>query len=494
MATFLSGLRHLVTGAGWQQRGLIVLGLLLMAPAPWPNALWADFRTAQAAEARKDYAAASDALADAAARLPYVGPVAYQAGLAELAAGRYSLAAGHLQASAAIDGWTPDKHTALGDAYAGAGDTASAAGQWSQALKDRPTDAALLQRLAGTYETTGRYTDTVATLTSLVALGKATPDMLYRLALLTAAASPADALPRLADAIKAAPSHAADARALQQAIETGLKANDQAYTFGLTGFTFIQLQEWALAEMALRHAVALNPGYSRAYAYLGMALDRQQRDGRSEYETALKLEPNSPWINYMLGLHWRGLGQTDTAVNYFQRALALDPQNAAFAAELANTYAAAGSLPDAEHWFREAARLAPQDPHFWLLLARFYCDQNYHVADEGLPAARQAAGMAPNDAAAVDVLGCALLLTDDLVNAEKNIQRALSLDPNLPSTYYHLGQLYLKQNQPAQAEATFQHALALDPNGAYGQLAFQALAAMSAPTSAAPAPSPGATP
>jgi len=483
-----------VADGGWQRRGLIVLCLVLLAPAPWPNALWTDFRTAQAANARQDYAAAADALADAAARLPYLGPVAYQAGLAELAAGRYSLATGHLQQSAAIDGWTADKHTALGDAYLGAGDTASAADQWTQALKDRPNDPALLQRLAGTYETTGQYTDTVATLNSLVTLGQATPDMLYRLALLTAAASPADALPKLADVIQTAPTHAADARDLQQAIQTGLRANDQAYTFGLTGFTFIQLQEWALAEMALRHAVALNPNYSRAYAYLGLAVDQQKRDGRVDYETALKLEPNSSWINYMLGLHWRGLGQTDTAVSYFQRALALDPQNAAFAAELANTYSAANSLPDAERWFREAVRLAPQDPHFWLLLARFYCDQNYHVADEGLPAARQAVGLAPSDAAAVDVLGCALLLTDDVVNAEKNIQRALSLDPNLPSAYYHLGELYLKQNQPAQAEASFNHALALDPDGVYGHLAFQALAALAAPTPPGLTPGPSATP
>jgi tetratricopeptide (TPR) repeat protein len=481
MNTLLTGVRLIFTNANWQRRSLITLCLLLLAPLPWPLALGEDFRTAQAAAARKDYAAAATALADAAERLPYMGSVVYQAGLAELAAGKYEPAIQYIQSAAALDGWTPDKRVALGDAYSGHGDQNAAADQWSQALKDRPTDAALLQRLAGTYETTGRYTDTVAILTSLVALGQATPDMQYRLALLTAADSPSDALARLAVVIQVAPNRAANARALQQAIQTGLQAKDEAYTFGLTGFTFIQIQEWALAEKALRHAVAINPNYARAHAYLGLALDSQNKDGRSAYETALKLEPNSPWINYMLGVHWRHLGESGTAINYFNRAVALDPQNPAFAAELANTYAADADLTEAEHWFREAVRLAPQDAHLWLVLARFYCDQNYHIADEGLPAARQAVGLAPNDAAAVDSLGCALLLTDDLVNAEKNILRALSLDANLPSAYDHLGQLYLRQNKTPEAEAAFNHALALDPDGPYGHQAFQALIALAAP-------------
>lgn len=493
MNALVAGLRLIFTDTHWRRRGLIGLCLLLLVPTPVPLALWADFRTAQAAADRKDFASAAAVLGDAADRLPYVGSVAYKAGQAELAAGQYDLAIQHLQQSATLDGWTPDKRTALGDAYSGRGDQASATEQWTLALKDRPNDAALLQRLAGSFENSGRYTDTVATLTSLVALGKATPDMQYRLALLTAADSPSDALPLLAVVVKIAPNHAADAKTFQQAIETGLQAKDEAYTYGLTGFAFIQIQEWALAEIALRHAVVLNPNYSRAHAYLGFALDQQNKDGRSDYETALKLEPNSSWINYMLGLHWRHLGESGTAINYFKQAVTLDAQNPAFAAELANTYAADSDLTDAEHWFRQAVSLAPQDAHLWLLLARFYCDQNYQIADEGLPTARQAVGLAPNDAAAADSLGCALLLSDDLVNAQKYIQRALTLDPNLPSAYYHLGQLYLRHNQAPEAEAAFNHTLALDPDGPYGHQAFQALAAMSAPA-ATPPQQPAATP
>ncbi len=496
MSQFFSALSRLFTDPAWRRRAVLALCLLLLAPAPLPLALSEDFRAAQAAQAAHNYGGVADALSDAAARLPYVGSVVYQAGLAEISAGRYQQAVHHLSQAANQDGWTPDKRIALGDAYAGLGKQDAATEQWALALKERPKDAALLQRLAANYEATGRYTETVAILSSLVALGQATPDMYYRLAALTAAASPADALARLDVVIQIAPDHAADARALKAAIEQGLHAKDEAYTLALTGFTFIQLKEWALAEMALTRAVTLNPNFARAYAYRGLALDEQNKDGQADYETALRLEPGSSWVNYLLGNHWRRLGDSRAAINYYQQALALDPKNPAFAAELANTYAGLGDVTQAENWFRQAVHLAPEDPNFWLLLARFYCDQNYHVAEYGLPAARQAAGLAPNDAAAADALGCALWLTGDLVNANKSIQRALTLDPNLPSAYYHLGQLYLEAGQRSQAEAAFNHTLVLDPNGLYGNQALQALAEMTAaetPQPPAP-PAPQASP
>ncbi len=474
--------------------------LLLAAPTPLPLALSEDFRAAQEAQAAHNSGALADALSDAAARLPYVDAVVYQAALAENSAGRYQQASDHLWLSAIHSGWTPEKRVALGDAYLGLGERDAATEQWALALKDRPTDAALLQRLAANYEASGRYTETVAILSSLVALGQATPDMYYRLAALTAAVSPAEAVSRLAVVIEIAPDRAANARALKAAIEEGLRTKDEAYTLALTGFTFVQLQEWALAEMALTRAVTINPNFARAYAYLGLALDEQGKDGQAALEMALRLEPGSPWVNYLLGNHYRRLGDGRAAIDFYQRAVALDAKNPAFAAELANTYAGLGDLTEAERWFREAVHLSPQDANFWLLLARFYCDQDYHVAEEGLPAARQAAGLAPNDAAAADALGCALWRTGDLANANKAIQRALTLNPNLASAYYHLGQLYLQQGQLLEAEAAFNHTLALDPTGRYGNQALQALAEMTAPTPAAassptrPAPTGPATP
>ena len=120
--------------------------------------------------------------------------------------------------------------------------------------------------------------------------------------------------------------------------------------------------------------------------------------------------------------------------------------------------------------------LDERDGRWWLLLARFYVDNEYRVADYGLPAARQAVALAPNDAQAIDTLGFALVLTGDLSNGQKLLEQALALAPQSASVYYHLGLLHSRQGQFVDAALMLDQALKLDPEGYYGGLALQALA------------------
>ena len=166
--------------------------------------------------------------------------------------------------------------------------------------------------------------------------------------------------------------------------------------------------------------------------------------------------------------------QTD--LDRLMAAQQLDQANPAIAAEVGGAYAAVGDLALAETWLTQAVTLAEQDVRWWLLLARFYVDNEYRVADYGLPAARQAVALAPDNAQAIDNLGFALVLTGDLANGQKLLEQALALDPQAPSVYYHLGVLHSRQGQTADAELMLNHALALDPDGYYGGLALQALA------------------
>ena len=460
-------------------RGLALVALILILhPQPLPLAIPQAFRTAQDKTAQKEYDVAAAALENAAARLPYDGYVAYRAGIAEISAQHFDAAIRHLLVSAAIEGWTPTKRIALGDAYLGRGDRVVALAQWELARKDAPAsrDDGLLVRLANNYEAIGRYPEAIAALTHLADLRPTDPLVHYRLALLTAATAPTDALARLTLVASLSTDLAPNTQSLAQAIEAGRASGDEAYTFGRVGFAFVQLKEWGLAELALTRAVTLNTSYADAYAYLGLAQDMQGRDGLAAHEQAIALAPQSPLAQYLAGLHWRRAGNSEKALPYLKQAQALDPQNPAIVAEMGGAYASLNDLAQAETWFTEAVRLAPQSPQFWLLLARFYTDNEYNVAELGLPAARMAAGLNPSSALAADALGYALVLTGDLVNGEKALERALSLDPNLPSLYYHLGILYAAQGKITEAQAAFNHTLALDPQGPYGGLALKALA------------------
>lgn len=472
-------MREPVRGWALIRAGLLLAAALLFNPLPSPLSLPEDFRAAQTFTAQQDYASAADALADAAARLPYDGYTLYRAGLADISAERFDTAVRRLLTSAALDGWTPTRHIALGDAYLGQGNRDFALAQWEMALADLPEDDGLLARLANNYEAAGRYPDAIRILNTLARVRPADRAVHYRLALLTAVTTPAEAMARLALVAEIAPDLAPTVQALQQAIQGGLDSGDEAYTLGRVGFAFIQLNEWALAKLALAHAVERDPEYADAYAYLGLAQDRLGEDGRAAYETALQLAPDSPLTHFFLGLHWRRAGDLNQALAELQRAQELDSRNPAIAAELGGVYAALGDLLSAETWFAHAVSLDERNPQFWLLLARFYTDTDFQVAERGLPAARMAVSLNPDSALAADALGYALVLTGDPVNGEKMLEQAVRLDPNLPSAYYHLGLLYAQRGQTEQAQAALNHTLTLDPNGRYGGLALQVLARLS---------------
>lgn len=455
-----------------------LVGLLFITSAA-PLALPAAFQHATTLTAEQQYAEAADVLDDAARRLPYESQALVLAGSADISAGRFESAIGRLQRAAALTGWTPSLHIAVGDAWQGQGETANAITEWEQALAEWP-DAnvpdALLARLASAYESVGRLADASALLNRRLQGGTVDPLVLYRQALLLAATSPAEATGPLAAVAELSIDYAPNARALLNAVQIGLNADDQAYVYGVVGFQLVQLQEWALAEKALTQAIGLNNQYADAYAYLGLALDSQGKNGQPAYESALQVAPNSPLAQFLYGLHFRRLGQSAKALPYLLAAEKLDVQNPAIAAELGGAYAAQGDLPNAEIWFTQAVTLAPQDPQFWLLLARFHIDNEWKVGELGLPAARQAVGLNPGSALAADALGYALVITGDLVNGQKKLEEALALDPNLAAVYYHLGQLYFIQGKTTDATAAFNHTLSLDPQGQYGKLAIQALA------------------
>ena len=464
-------------------RGLLLVTAVVLAgvqPALLPVAR--DLQVAQTATAAKNYAAAADALSNAAARLPYASDLVNRAALAEISAGRFDDAIRDLFAAADLDGWTAARHVALGDAYLGKGDASSALAQWEQALTGAPKDDALLARLANQYEALGRYPDAIRVLTTLTAVRPKDPAVYYRLALLTAATSPADAPARLVIVAAMAPNLASSTQMLVDAIQSGQATGNPAYTFGRVGYAFEQLNEWRLAEEALMHAVVIDPQYSDAFAYLGLAQDRQNKDGLVAYQTAVKLAPQSPLAQYLLGLHWRRAGDSHTALIYLQTAQALDPQNPAIAAEMGGAYASLGDLTSAEIWLTEAVKRDEKNPQFWLLLANFYVDNDYHVAELGLPAARTAVGLAPKSGPAADALGFALVLTGDLTNGERMLLQALTLGGESAATYYHLGILYTRQTRTPEAEAALNHALSLDPQGFYGNLALKALGALTKPS------------
>ena len=235
------------------------------------------------------------------------------------------------------------------------------------------------------------------------------------------------------------------------------------------------LGEWVLAGAAFERAVELRPDYAEAWAFLGEA--RQHLDearliqafpvsggqaapaktgsALAALEKALALDPGSVSTCLLLALYWQRQGDFDQALENAQAAANLAPRSPAVQAELGGNLAQAGHLPAALEAYQRASGLAPHDPTYLRLLAAFTLQYDHQVREVGLPAARRAVLIAPDDPASLVTLGQVLFTLGDLVNAERFLQRALALDPGFAPARLHLGLVHLLQNDTDRALEQF---------------------------------------
>ncbi|MBC7226336.1 MAG: tetratricopeptide repeat protein [Thermoflexales bacterium] len=244
---------------------------------------------------------------------------------------------------------------------------------------------------------------------------------------------------------------------------TALEEKDEVARLARLGQAALAHGEPALAVLALRRAVAMNPNFADARALLGHALEEMGRleGARVQLETAVRLAPDSPLARSLLGLHFLNRGDPDAARPHLEAAYDRDPQNPAFALYLGLLYADLGQYAVADIWLAEATRLAPEDPHIWEAVARFYLDR-FPGDARGVTAARALVRLAPDAASAHALLGQALLFAEDYAGAEEALCRTLELAPDLAVAHYDLGRLYALRGRREAARAEFTRALDLN--------------------------------
>ena len=123
-----------------------------------------------------------------------------------------------------------------------------------------------------------------------------------------------------------------------------------------------------------KKAVASDPNYGETHALLGLVYTRigQMDKAGPEFESALRLAPNSGSILNAHAVWLCEQSQFDRADAEFQRALA-DPFYASPAQANFNAGRCAqkaGRLPTAETYLRQALEKSPNDPDVLLMLAR----------------------------------------------------------------------------------------------------------------------------
>lgn len=191
------------------------------------------------------------------------------------------------------------------------------------------------------------------------------------------------------------------------------------------GVMAYERREVPLAKQKLGAATRESPDLINARSLLGdlFRADGDYKAALEEYETVVKLDPNSPGGYYKLGLVYQFLQRFLEARNAYERAIVLRPGDADSEMNLGLVHLALGELPPAmEH-------------------------------------AKKAVALAPKSAAILGNYGVVLDAVGDHVGAERSFLASLEISGDVPATLLNLGQNLLTQNRPAEAQEVLQRFL-----------------------------------
>ena len=305
------------------------------------------------------------------------------------------------------------------------------------------------------------------------------PQISADLGLLLAVADPESALSHLRLGIDLRQPRTELAEELIQTIELSRDGASRSYSLAQVGQTLARAGEWSLAAIAFENALAIDPEYTEARAYYGLALDRSGSNGLDQLLQAADEAPNAPLPQVLLGKHWRSLRESDRALEAFEQAAVLAPQDPLIAVDLAAAYAAVGDLPAAELAYQYAVTLEPDNSLLWSFLAKFALDYEIRLAEVGLPAARNSLLFGDANPENLDMLGFTHFLLGNWTIAQRFLHEAIAADPELAAAHYHLALVSLANDDLAAGIRELDRVFELDPEGRYGMLARRSLETLS---------------
>lgn len=364
------------------------------------------------------------------------------------------------------DGWV-----ALGTAHQLTGDNQKAIQIWEEAIAFDNANVEAYRLLAVNYRQNGDYPAAIEALNQLTLLQPGNAAARFELGLLLASSNPEEAITNFEITADLDDSFQEDSDILRRALRDALASDDPAYAAVITGQALASVSEWRLAAENFVLAIEYDLEYAEAWAYLGEAKQRLGQGGFEELQTALLLNPDSLSANIFQALYWQRLNQPEQALVYLTKATELNPENPDLFVDLGRLTAQAGDLPIALEHYKQAIQLAPSTSRYWVALAEFTVDFEVFIEDEGLPAARQALELAPEDPAVLVANGRVAYLMEDHINAIRFYDQAIILAPEYAATYIHLGLLHLTQGNRTEAESAFLRALEIDLDGLVGQQA-----------------------
>ncbi len=175
-----------------------------------------------------------------------------------------------------------------------------------------------------------------------------------------------------------------------------------------------------------------------------------------EFQKAAEMLPDSPDIHYQLGVAYGTQSKWQLAISELRRAIALNPTYIEARYALGRIYLKATAQSDkAITELKQVVDLNPESAQGYYLLGSAYLQQNKFEGAE--VALRHALQLHPGNVEIYSELGMVYFKQKRYDAAIQILQQAIQRDQNYALTHFILGNLYLKQGKKAKGLKELQH-------------------------------------
>ncbi len=254
------------------------------------------------------------------------------------------------------------------------------------------------------------------------------------------------------------------------------QAGEELYLSSLLARSFNKVTEYEMAIHLLKESLKERGDLRDGWILLGFAylnLEKYQF-ALTAFEKAYSLDSEWPTTQYFLGITHKELGHTEDSIVFFNLALTneFQPQVVIYR-HLADLYFEAQDYENSADAYEKVLEVSKDDVNSFVRPVWLYLDF-IKEPEKALKLAETAALTFPESAMSYNLLGWSYIGTGDEDKAERNLKKALEINPNLAAAHYNLGHLYEEQNRHELALEAYQDAYNLDSSGSIGNMAAQA--------------------
>ena len=220
----------------------------------------------------------------------------------------------------------------------------------------------------------------------------------------------------------------------------------------------------AEAEAILRQVLASDPDHAGAHNDLGVIFSHRGETEQAvdHFERAIELAPGAADAYTNLGNHYHAAGCFEESAKAYRKAVTLDPGDADTQTNLGNSLQVLGRVEEAAASFRRALVIEPG--HLFALNNLGNALQALGRMEEAVASFRRALMIKPDFALALVNLGNVFHIQGKLAEAEETMRRAIEAEPGFAMAHGNLGFVLRDLGRLEEAEECMNRALEIDPD------------------------------